>query len=361
MTHTDDKANGHDQPPLKPKPQLLPHMSGVTEPPRGKMMQPVGEGIIEVLAYIKELGAEDDPDGGKTYRKECSNEYGEKTGGFILINFRNGEIRRSAQNLFLYISDKALAYRTPKFLIRMNDYIAKTQKEEVVKLTPAQSRDGRKRMREDLEILYGTSLTIAKKNGRMTKFRLLEEYGDADDDDDDLITPPGWIKVILGERALKYIKGRNSKAPYDPIALRFDHRDKLLWSIYHFLNRRYQKPSNREQGVHDHVSLGAILNNCYSKPSHNEITNRHYKDRIYQPVLDKIHYLYEKDVLSGYGFKENRFSKDFLSEDELEPYLQPGRFEELVLWYTMPIENTAKLIRPKKPAGKKKPKAADPA
>lgn len=166
-----------------------------------------------------------------------------------------------------------------------------------MKITKTAKDEARKRIREDLTILYETSVEWEGKGqqkGEFLKSRICSSVGDI---------KGGNIYFTFALDVAEYLQ-KAYLMQYPNILFRLDTRNKNLWVIGRKLALHNSIDKNRTTGTANTLSVASLLKAAPDIPSHEEVnkTGRQYTQRIIKPLEACLDQLVEVGFLSEWTY-----------------------------------------------------------
>ena len=250
--------------------------------------------------------------------------------------------------------------KTTTAIIDLEEYMRRCGKE----INKSNKDKQRKKIKEDLEILYWLSLDWKEHTGNQAegadktgnknfiKMRICSAIG---------IIKNGQIVVNFTPEIVNYLTQAYIMW-YPGNLLKTDDRNPCAYHIGRKLLLHHSNPNNQHRGTANIISIKALLDCTKDIPSEAEVSGRHFYQCRIEPLLKALDALVEKEVLKKWELcnakmkplsKSQQDRKDYRATLDRYVFFEPIENKKLVQYITQPKQTKAE---PKKRQSKKQGK-----
>jgi len=250
--------------------------------------------------------------------------------------------------------------KTTTAIIDLEEYMRRCGKE----INKSNKDKQRKKIKEDLEILYWLSLDWKEHTGNQAegadktgnknfiKMRICSAIG---------IIKNGQIVVNFTPEIVNYLTQAYIMW-YPGNLLKTDDRNPCAYHIGRKLLLHHSNPNNQHRGTANIISIKALLDCTKDIPSEAEVSGRHFYQCRIEPLLKVLDALVEKEVLKKWELcnakmkplsKSQQDRKDYRATLDRYVFFEPIENKKLVQYITQPKQTKAE---PKKRQSKKQGK-----
>jgi len=250
--------------------------------------------------------------------------------------------------------------KTTTAIIDLEEYMRRCGKE----INKSNKDKQRKKIKEDLEILYWLSLDWKEHTGNQAegadktgnknfiKMRICSAIG---------IIKNGQIVVNFTPEIVNYLTQAYIMW-YPGNLLKTDDRNPCAYHIGRKLLLHHSNPNNQHRGTANIISIKALLDCTKDIPSEAEVSGRHFYQCRIEPLLKALDALIEKEVLKKWELcnakmkplsKSQQDRKDYRATLDRYVFFEPIENKKLVQYITQPKQTKAE---PKKRQSKKQGK-----
>ena len=196
-----------------------------------------------------------------------------------------------------------------KLIIQLDDYIKMLGR----KNTPANRKKIRKEVKEDLDLIYNTTI---QWNNKSLKFRIVDEVG----------VENGLITVNFGKSFSEHIN-TNQLIYYPMGLLKIDIRRPINYYFGRKLATHYSMTNNRKKGTHNIIKVKTLLNAVDGAiPTYEEVMdtmNGSVKQKIVDPFEKALNQLQTDKIIKWQytGPKHQPLDRDTLKNNDYNIFI----------------------------------------